>query len=73
MFCGVVYPNPAYAVSVCATGCDFTSIGEALDDPMSAGQDVIVDPGTYMEGDLNVSSRVLQSSSPQSPQSTSFP
>ncbi len=65
-----MFPSLVGAVTVCPSGCDFTSISAALDDPASAGQDVIVDPGTYTESDLTVVNRTLQSSTPTSPEST---
>ncbi len=55
MLCGIIFPRATYALSVCAMGCDYTSIGEALNDPMSARKDVVVDPGTYFAGKRSVS------------------
>ena len=58
-----------HAATVCADGCDFTSIGAALTDA-APGEAVVVDPGTYTESDLQVSGRTLESSSPNDPAST---
>ena len=60
----------AQEVTVCNSGCDYSSIGAALGDAASAGQDVVVDPGTYTEGDLTVTDRTLRSSSPDTPELT---
>ena len=57
-------PVPGLAVEVCDTNpvpCKFPTILEALQDPASAGEDVIVHPGTYIERDLSVSGRTLKS------------
>ncbi len=45
--------------------CDYTTMGEALNDRdlMVIKQDVVVDPGIHMEGDLRVAERTLRSKS----------
>ena len=65
----LVFSGSAQAVTVCANGCDVTTIQDALDSDFN-GQDIFVGEGTYNEGSLNIRSRSLIAMTPNRPDLT---